>query len=191
MKNLPSVCVYCGSSRGQNPAYTEAAKELGLALAKNNIRLIYGAGTTGIMGTLARSVADSYGKVVGIIPNFLVKRESSEAALKEIPFEELVFTKTMHERKALMCERANGFIALPGGIGTLEELIEIMTWAQLGQHSKPIILANIDDFWKPLLSLLEHMYEEGFLNNYEKADPYVANSVEEIIKILLDNFSDN
>ena len=152
------LCVYCGSGPGVNPVYAKAARALGTALADNGIGLVYGGGSLGLMGELARATLAAGGRVVGVIPEFLVQRERM---LTEV--NELVVTANMHERKMAMFERADGFVALPGGLGTLEELVEISTWAQLELHSKPIILANIENYWAPLVSLLKHMRAEQFI----------------------------
>ncbi len=155
---LRSICVFCGSGPGKNPAYIEAAQTLGKAMAKAGIRLIYGGGSLGLMGETARAVLANGGQVTGIIPAFLSEKERM---LKEV--DELIVTKDMHERKRLMFERSDAFVALPGGIGTLEELVEQLTWSQLGRHDKPIILANIDAFWDPFTALLAHMRADAFI----------------------------
>ena len=152
------ICVYCGSGKGRNAKYVRAAQTLGKTMTEAGIGLVYGGGGLGLMGEVARSVLDHGGKVVGIIPEFLTAKERM---LEDV--DELIVTKDMHERKRLMFERSDAFVALPGGIGTLEELIEQLTWSQLGQHDKPIVLANIDDFWAPLLGLLAHMRSEEFI----------------------------
>jgi len=158
MANIKAICVYCGSSPGEKPIYVEAATRLGKAFADRNIRLVYGGGSVGLMGTVARAVLENQGQVTGIIPRFLANKE---IMLEEA--HELIVTEDMHERKKLMFEHADAFVALPGGIGTLEELIEMLTWAQLGRHNKPVVLANVDGFWNPLLSLLHHMAEQKFV----------------------------
>src|SRR5690349_24401348 len=152
LNKIRTVCVYCGSGPGTDPRFVEGAKALGKILAENGIRLVYGGGSIGLMGAIATSVLDHGGTVTGIIPDFLTIREN---ALKRV--QELIITPDMHERKRLMFEHSDAFVALPGGIGTLEELVEQLTWQQLGRHSNPILLANIDNFWEPLLSLLSHM----------------------------------
>lgn len=152
------MCVYCGSGPGVNPVYVKCAQALGTALAENGIGLVYGGGSLGLMGEVARATLAAGGRVVGVIPEFLVQRERM---LTEV--NELVVTANMHERKMAMFERADGFVALPGGMGTLEELVEISTWAQLDLHSKPIILANIENYWTPLVRLLQHMRAEQFI----------------------------
>ena len=153
-----SVCVYCGSGTGENPAYAAAARLLGRSLAEHNIGLVYGGGGLGLMGEVARAALEAGGHVTGIIPEFLTEREKM---LREVS--ELIVTTDMHQRKQLMFERSDAFIALPGGIGTLEELVEQLTWSQLGRHMKPILVANIADFWSPFLNLLQHMTEEAFI----------------------------
>lgn len=156
---MKSICVYCGSAVGGDEAFREAAIQLGDTFVEEGIRLVYGGGSVGLMGAIARQMLARNGQVLGIIPGFLRDRE---VALTEGG--ELVVTEDMHERKRLMFERSDGFVALPGGIGTLEELIEMMTWMQLGQHRKPIVIANISGFWDPLIALLRHMDETGFLH---------------------------
>jgi len=153
-----SVCVYCGSGLGDNPAYAQAARTLGRALGQNGIRLVYGGGGLGLMGEVAKATLEAGGKVTGIIPSFLVEREHM---LRDVT--ELLVTSDMHQRKKMMFERSDAFVALPGGIGTLEELVEQLTWAQLGQHAKPIVVANIAGFWTPFLGLLQHMREQAFI----------------------------
>lgn len=155
---MRSICVYCGSGPGNNPAYIDAARTLGRSLAENGIRLVYGGGGLGLMGEVARATLGAGGEVTGIIPEFLVAREHM---LEEVT--DLLVTEDMHQRKKLMFERSDAFVALPGGIGTLEELVEQLTWSQLGQHNKPIVVANIADFWTPFLGLLEHMRTEAFI----------------------------
>ena len=155
---LRTVCVYCGSGPGTNPRFVEAAKALGKSLAENGIRLVYGGGSIGLMGAVATSALDHGGSVTGIIPDFLTTRENALTRVQE-----MIVTPDMHERKRLMFERSDAFVALPGGIGTLEELVEQLTWKQLGRHTKPILLANIDGFWEPLLALLAHMRATEFI----------------------------
>lgn len=153
-----NICVYCGSGDGRDPAYAEAAVTLGTAMAKAGMGLVYGGGSLGLMGKIARAVLDNGGRVIGIIPAFL---SNKERMLRDVT--ELIVVEDMHQRKRLMFEKSDAFVALPGGVGTLEELVEQLTWSQLGQHEKPIILANIDRFWNPLLALLEHMRAERFI----------------------------
>lgn len=158
MSTIKTVCVYCGSGPGTNPRFTEGAKAFGKALAENNIRLVYGGGSLGLMGSVATSVLDHGGTVTGIIPEFLRARENALTRVQE-----MIVTPDMHERKRLMFERSDAFVALPGGIGTLEEIVEQLTWSQLGRHTKPIVVADIAGFWRPFLDLLHHMREETFI----------------------------
>jgi uncharacterized protein (TIGR00730 family) len=176
---LRSICVYCGSGLGANGAYAEAAHILGRDMARVGIRLVYGGGSIGLMGTMARAVLDGGGEVTGIIPRFLQRREHPMSGLTE-----LVVTEDMHERKMLMFERADAFVALPGGVGTLEELVEQMTWAQLGQHQKPVLLVNIEGFWDPLVHLLEQMRRERFIRSGMEVNCLVAETAEEVVPLL-------
>ncbi|WP_426434435.1 TIGR00730 family Rossman fold protein [Bradyrhizobium genosp. P] len=173
---IKTVCVYCGSGPGNNPRFVEAAMALGKTFAENNIRLVYGGGSYGLMGAVAKSALDHGGIVTGIIPEFLMSHEN---ALKRV--QEMIVTPDMHERKRLMFERSDAFVALPGGIGTLEELIEQLTWQQLGRHAKPILLTNIDGFWEPLLALLAHMRSNGFIRPNLEVDVLKAERVEDIL----------
>jgi uncharacterized protein (TIGR00730 family) len=157
-RSARNVCVYCGSGLGRNPAYTAAARTLGAAFADNDIGLVYGGGSLGLMGEVARSTLDHGGRVTGIIPSFLVEKE---AMMRDV--DEIIVTEDMHERKRLMFERSDAFVALPGGVGTLEELVEQLTWVQLGRHTKPVVVANIDGFWTPFLALLTHMKMDTFI----------------------------
>jgi uncharacterized protein (TIGR00730 family) len=176
MGQLTSICVYCGSASGARPVYEDAARRLGESMAGAGIRLIYGGGSVGLMGTVARAVLASGGVVTGIIPRFLVRREGLIPDLTET-----LVTETMHERKMLMFERADAFVALPGGVGTLEELVEQMTWAQLGQHAKPVLIANVADFWTPLIALLNQMRREGFIRRDLDVDCIITDRAEDII----------
>ena len=176
MTQIKTVCVYCGSGSGSNPHFVEAAISLGKAFAENNIRLVYGGGSVGLMGAVAKSVLDHGGTVTGIIPDFLANRERMNPNLTE-----LVVTPDMHERKRLMFERSDAFVALPGGVGTLEELVEQMTWQQLGRHTKPVLLANIDNFWEPLIALLTHMRANQFIRPALDVDVLKAERVEDIL----------
>jgi uncharacterized protein (TIGR00730 family) len=176
MNKIKTVCVYCGSGPGTNPRFVEAAKALGKALAENAIRLVYGGGSIGLMGAVATSVLDHGGAVTGIIPDFLTSRENALTRVQE-----MIVTPDMHERKRLMFERSDAFVALPGGIGTLEELVEQMTWQQLGRHAKPILLANIDGFWEPLLTLLAHMRATAFIRPNLTVEILKAERVEDIL----------
>ncbi len=153
-----SVCVYCGSGLGTNPAYADAARIVGRSLAEAGLGLVYGGGSLGLMGEVARATLDAGGHVTGIIPTFLTEREHM---LKDV--NDLIVTRDMHERKQLMFDYSAAFVALPGGAGTLEELVEQLTWSQLGRHRKPIVIANIAGFWRPFLDLLAHMRAETFI----------------------------
>src|SRR5580704_9744361 len=181
MSKINAVCVYCGSSPGTDPAFAEAAKALGTSLAQNGVRLVYGGGSVGMMGTLARAVLDHGGKLTGIIPEFLTGKERPKPLT-----DDMIVTRDMHERKRKMFEHADAFVALPGGIGTLEELVEQLTWAQLGQHKKPILLANINGYWDPLLSLIAHMRKQEFLPASPRVECHVANRVEDILPKLME-----
>jgi uncharacterized protein (TIGR00730 family) len=179
MKIIKNVCVYCGSGPGTNPAFVKAATAFGKSLAENGVGLVYGGGSIGLMGAVATGSLDNGGTVTGIIPDFLTAREN---AMKRA--QELIVTKNMHERKQLMFDRSDAFVALPGGIGTLEELVEQMTWAQLGRHTKPILIANIEGFWNPLLALLDHMKDTAFIRANLSVDILTADRVEDILPIL-------
>ena len=157
-KKILSVCAYCGSSPGINAVYADAARMLGYALVKNDLSLVYGGGHVGLMGILADAVLDAGGEVTGIIPKALMETEVGHHHLTR-----LLVVKDMHERKALMAEHADGFIAMPGGIGTLEELFEALTWAQLGFHEKPVGVFNVDGFYDKLIEFLDHQTSQGFL----------------------------
>ncbi len=173
---IRNVCVYCGSGGGRNPAYRQAAEELGQALASAGIGLVYGGGGLGLMGAVARATLDAGGRVTGIIPNFLSEKEKQ---LTDV--DELIVVKNMHERKMLMFERSDAFVALPGGIGTTEELVEQLTWSQLGQHEKPVIVANIAGFWSPFLALLAHMRDETFIREGLEVRFAVVDKANEIV----------
>ena len=181
MSTLKAVCVYCGSGPGNNPKFVESARSFGRILAENGIRLVYGGGSIGLMGAIADFVIDHDGQVTGIIPDFLKAREMMFRRAQEI-----IVTRDMHERKRLMFERADAFVALPGGVGTLEELVEQHPWAQLGPHKKPILMANIDRFWDPLRALFDHMRAMQFIRDGLTVAPMVVNSVEEILPALRD-----
>src|SRR5262249_26359796 len=176
MSTIKTVCVYCGSGPGTNPRFIEGAKALGKTLAENNIRLVYGGGAVGMIGAVATAVLDHGGLVTGIIPDFLRK---SENALTRV--QEMVVTPDMHERKRLMFERSDAFVALPGGVGTLEELVEQLTWKQLGRHAKPVLLADIDGFWGPLLDLFTHMRATQFIRTDMSVEILKAERVEDIL----------
>jgi uncharacterized protein (TIGR00730 family) len=176
LNKIRTVCVYCGSGPGTNHHFSESAKALGKIFAENGIRLVYGGGSLGLMGAIATSVLDHGGMVTGIIPEFLRKRENALTRVQE-----MIVTPDMHERKRLMFERSDAFVALPGGVGTLEELVEQLTWQQLGRHTKPVLLANIDGFWEPLLALLAHMRATEFIRPSLTVDILKAERVEDIL----------
>src|SRR6185312_16380647 len=164
---------------GKNPAFMQAATHFGRILAENGIRLVYGGGAVGLMGALAESVLDHGGLVTGVIPDFLVNREHMLARVQE-----RIVTPDMHERKRVMFERADAFVALAGGVGTLEELVEQMTWAQLGRHEKPVLLANIGGFWDPLIRLLDAMRREKFIRADLEIAMLIARRAEDIVPML-------
>ncbi|MCP5558614.1 MAG: TIGR00730 family Rossman fold protein [Verrucomicrobiaceae bacterium] len=153
-----SLAIYCGSAPGNDPAFISAAHAAGATLARRSIRVVYGGGGVGMMGALADGALRAGGKVIGVIPEFLNTRE-----LQHPDVEDMIVVKTMHERKLRMVEEAQGFIALPGGFGTLDELFEVLTWAQLGIHGHPVGLLNIDGFFDGILQCLDHMVTQGFL----------------------------
>jgi uncharacterized protein (TIGR00730 family) len=173
------ICVYCGSGPGTDPAFVEAARTFGAILAKNGIGLVYGGGAVGMMGELAHAVLDHGGEVTGIIPDFLVAREHAIKGAHG-----LIVTRDLHERKRKMFELADAFVALPGGVGTLEELVEQLTWVQLGRHRKPVLIANIEKFWDPLCALLDHMRKLEFIRGDLGFDLLVADKVNDILPML-------
>jgi uncharacterized protein (TIGR00730 family) len=177
--SIRSICVYCGSQPGRDPSYMEAGRALGKSIADHGLRLVYGGGTKGVMGAVASGVLSNGGRVTGIIPEFLMDKEASKHSLGSLT--ELVVTQDMHQRKHRMFEEADAFVTLPGGIGTLEEIVEIMTWAQLGRHRKPMVFANIKNFWQPMLELLEHMTSEGFIHTSHLVKPMVINDIADIV----------
>lgn len=176
MARIDSVCVYCGSSTGTDPDFAEQSRSFGRILAAEGVRLVYGGGGVGLMGEVASAASLAGGAVTGIIPRFLMNRE--RAFTHEA---EMIVVEDMHERKRLMFERADAFVALPGGVGTLEELVEQMTWAQLGRHRKPILIANMGGFWDPLLTLVDHMRGAGFIREATPVDILTADRVEDIL----------
>ncbi len=164
MTELRRVCVFCGSSAGFDSAYSDAAARRGRVLAERGIDLVYGGGRVGLMGTLADAALAAGGRVVGVIPTGLFSREVGHTGITE-----LHGVASMHERKTLMYDLSDGFVALPGGLGTLEELAEVTTWAQLGLHAKPVALFDVAGFWAPLVSLLDDMVSAGFLRPENRA----------------------
>lgn len=183
MSQIRSICVYCGSSRGRVDAYTQSGEALGRAIAEAGLRLVYGGGSRGVMGAVARGVHSAGGKVTGIIPRFLLTKEASEDAVTKL--DEAIITEDMHARKHLMFEKSDAFVALPGGIGTVEELVEVMTWAQLGHHRKPIVVANVGGYWKPFLDMLEFMRGEGFIHTSALVRPMVIDDIADIVPAIL------
>ena len=153
----PSVCVFCGSRPGKQPAMLHAAQDTGAMLARRGWRLVYGAGDIGLMGAVARATQGAGGRTFGVIPTHLMKDEVARADL-----DTLVITETMHERKKVMFANSHAFVVLPGGAGTLDEFFEVLTWAQIGLHAKPVILLDAGGFWQPLLALIDHVVEQGF-----------------------------
>jgi len=176
---IRAICVYCGSGPGTDLAFVEAAQAFGAILAKNGIRLIFGGGSVGMMGAIAKSVLDHGGAVTGVIPDFLVIREHAMRGA-----DNLIVTRDMHERKRKMFELADAFVAMPGGIGTLEEIVEQITWVQLGRHRKPILLANIKNFWNPLCALIDHMKKLEFIRHDLNFELLVADNVADILPML-------
>jgi len=152
-----SVCVYCGSREGGSAAYLEAANALGTALAQDGWRLVYGAGDIGLMGAVARSAQTAGGKTFGVIPTHLLQKEVGKTDLTEF-----IITENMHERKKVMFMNAQAIVVLPGGAGSLDEFFEVLTWAQLELHQKPILLLNVENYWGPLIALIDHVIKEGF-----------------------------
>jgi uncharacterized protein (TIGR00730 family) len=181
MSDIRKVCVYCGSNPGTDPAYIEAARGFGRILAEQKVGLVYGGGAVGIMGAIANSVLGYGGEVTGIIPEFLMSRERAERGT-----DELIVTRDMHERKRRMFDMADAFVTLPGGVGTLEEVVEQITWMQLGRHRKPILLANIKGFWDPLCALFEHMKTLDFIHSRPNFEILVTDSVDKILPMLRD-----
>lgn len=174
-----NVCVFCGSSTGANPVYAEVAKELALLLSKNKCSLVYGGGNIGMMGIIADEMLKNSAKVIGVIPDFLVQREVAHHGLSE-----LIVVKTMHERKKRMADITDLFIVLPGGMGTLDEMAEILTWKQLGLIDKPVGLLNVNGYFDPLIQQLEKMVKEGFLNRNNLLSIKIANNAHQLITLL-------
>jgi uncharacterized protein (TIGR00730 family) len=179
MTAIRNVCVYCGSSEGADPRFSAAAEALGRAIAQAGIGLVFGGGEAGLMGRLARAALENGGRVTGVIPSFLVRREHAMRTAQE-----LIVVEDMHQRKMLMFERADAFVALPGGVGTLEELVEQLTWAQLQRHVKPVLIADVAGFWRPLLTLFAHMRNFEFLREGFEVRYLVAEKIEDILPML-------
>jgi uncharacterized protein (TIGR00730 family) len=176
---VKNICVYCGSSPRFNPLFEPAAIGLGHAIAKAGIGLVYGGGSNGIMGLVARSVLANGGHVTGIIPDFLLERNKASNGNQET-----IVVPDMHTRKRLMFEKADAFVALPGGIGTLEELVEQLTWVQLGRHAKPVVIADVGGFWQPLLGLFAHMRQNGFIPTELEVRYLVAEKIDDILPMI-------
>lgn len=186
-RKISNVCVYCGSGAGSDPLYEAAARKFGRILAEAGVGLVYGGGDRGLMGAIAHEVLSHGGIVTGIIPDFLTEREG---IVKDAQTHLIV--PDMHTRKRLMFEHADAFVALPGGIGTLEELIEQLTWVQLGRHTKPVVIASINGFWQPLLALFEHMRAHDFIRASLEVHYLVAEKIEDVLPMIekaLDNTS--
>lgn len=183
MNTIRSICVYCGSSNGREKAYLEAGHTLGRSIAKAGLRLVYGGGTKGIMGAVCEGALQAGGAVTGVIPRFLMNKEATESSLGRLS--ELVVTENMHERKHIMFEKSDAFVALPGGIGTVEEIIEVMTWAQLGHHRKPMVFGNVNGFWNPMMALIDHMAGEGFIHTAQRVQPLVVDDPDAIVAAIL------
>ena len=175
---MSRLCVFCGSNTGTEPSYTETAVHLGSAMADRGIGLVYGGGNVGLMGVLADAVLDAGGEVLGVMPDFLVRAEIAHTGLTS-----LIPAASMHERKAMMADLADGFIALPGGYGTLDELAEALTWTQLGLQSKPVVLLDIDGFWTPLLAFFDAAVERGFVRPAHRTLAQRAVTVDEAIAL--------
>ena len=176
---MRGICVYCGSSDGTDPRYGEAADQLGTAIARSGWRLVFGGGGRGLMGRAARAAMAAGGEVTGIIPSFLQDREEATHE-----WSELVVVDNMHQRKQLMFERSDAFVALPGGVGTLEELVEQLTWVQLERHRKPVLIADVAGFWHPLLALMPHMRMSVFIRPEFDAHYLVAEKIADVPDIL-------
>ncbi|MBA2663214.1 MAG: TIGR00730 family Rossman fold protein [Bradymonadaceae bacterium] len=176
MPVLTRICVFCGANPGANPSYVQAARAMGQAFVEQGIGLVYGGSGLGMMGAVANAVLEGKGSVIGVIPKALATREKAHHGLAD-----LRVVSSMHERKALMAELADGFIALPGGMGTLEELCEIITWAQLGIHEKPIGLLNVDGYFDPLIAFFDHMVSQGYLAPHDRALICVESSPQALI----------
>lgn len=181
---IRSVCVYCGSLPGKDPEFMAAASGLGWAVAQAGVSLIYGGGNRGLMGAVARATLRGEGSLLGVIPEFLVETEQPDEE-GDLDGAEMIQVADMHSRKNVMFEQADAFVALPGGIGTLEEVVEMMTWAQLGRHEKPVVLLNTNGFWNPFIELIDHMEEIGFLHNRDAARPWVCDTPAEVVSLLV------
>jgi len=175
-----SVCVYCGSRPGENPAFAEAATAVGTWIGRHGGQLVYGGGRSGLMGTVAEATRQAGGRVVGVIPQALVDKELANRAC-----DELHIVQTMHERKAMMAERSDAFIALPGGIGTFEELFEVWTWRQLGYHDKPLGLLNVAGYYDGLVGFLNHSVASGFMGEWQMGLLHASTDAEALLRTLV------
>jgi uncharacterized protein (TIGR00730 family) len=176
---MKRVCVFCGSSRGAGDRYAAAAAAMGRALAGRNLGLVYGGGCIGLMGILADAALDQGGRVIGVIPEAMVAKELAHHGVTE-----LRIVRSMHERKALMAELSDAFVALPGGYGTFEEFFEVLAWAQLGIHGKPCGLLNAGGYFDPLLAMLDHAAASGFIEPAQRARVLVENAPEDLLELL-------
>jgi uncharacterized protein (TIGR00730 family) len=176
---LSSICVFCGSNGGADPAYLEAAEAVGRGLAERGVRIVYGGARVGMMGALAESARHAGGDIVGVMPRAIFDREIGHTGL-----DDLRVVGSMHERKALMAELSDAFIALPGGIGTLEELFEVYTWAQLGIHAKPLGLMDVAGYYRPLVAFLDHSVQEGFLRSSTRSLLAVGDDLDDLLAAL-------
>ncbi|HEY3273861.1 MAG TPA: TIGR00730 family Rossman fold protein [Methanocella sp.] len=174
---MKRVCVFCGSSPGARPEYVLAAKELGMLLARKKIGLVYGGARVGMMGALATAAVEAGGEVIGVMPGSLVKKEMAHTGLKE-----LRIVETMHERKALMGELSDGFVALPGGLGTIEEFFEVLTWAQLSMHKKPCGLLNVNGYFDPLVGFIDHAVAQQFVSPSSRSLVLLENTPEKLLQ---------
>lgn len=174
---MPLVALYCGSRMGNNPIYQQQAMNLAEQLAIHHFGIVYGGASIGLMGQVADTVLAHGGQVIGVIPDFLLRHEIAHANLTE-----LHVVETMHERKAIMAERASAFVALPGGLGTFEEILEVATWGQLDQHSKPIILFNVNNYYQHLIAQLDHAVQEGFLSAQHRTQIIICDHIEQVIQ---------
>jgi uncharacterized protein (TIGR00730 family) len=179
MSTIRNVCVYCGSGPGNDPEFMTAARRVGELMATDGVGLVYGGGSKGLMGEVANAVLRHGGHVTGVIPEFLKSKEGIQVDAQEI-----IITPNMHVRKQTMFDKADAFVAMPGGIGTLEELIEQLTWAQLGRHKKPILILNINGFWDPLCVLIDHMRRLAFIHNESGVRMLVAERPEDVMPLL-------
>ena len=171
-----SLCVFCGSREGGNPAFARGAEQLGRVMAQRGIRLVYGGGGVGLMGIVARSVLAAKGEVVGVVPQFLRELEVQQDGLNE-----LHVTKTMHERKAMMYDRSDAFAVMPGGVGTIEEVAELLSWRHLGVHTKPIVIVNLENYWGPYLELMQHIVTNGFATAKVLGEYTVVDRIEDVL----------